>query len=1296
MTTNPSSSASSGGWEPPLPEELQAMLPQYEITGILGRGGMGAVYKGRQARLNRTVAIKLLPETLTGDGEDTMKFAERFELEAQSMAALDHPAIVSVFDFGETSEGQLYFVMEFIDGMDIHQYLKHRGGTLPQDEALSITAHVLDALQYAHKRGIVHRDIKPANVLLDQEGRVKIADFGLAKTLSTDEGEADAPALTMSNVAVGTPDFVAPEALDGDQVPDHRADLYAVGVMLYQLLTGKLPRGSFKLPSDLREDLDPRLDDILDRTLEPDPDERFSSADEMRLAMDPVISTPMSRMQAVREEAVAAELEEAPEASPAPTSNVSRSRLVKKKEPAKGLYLGIGIAALLVVVGVVSFLGKPDTAENAAEVAEIEQEEPAVEASSQPAPPPEEPKVTVATPDPTGKAPPVADTVAMVADSPDSETAPAESTAADPTPSDPSPSEADAPPAMEEPTVTKADTPPEPESSPLLAIPGLQARLDWYLKTQSTKVGNLATSYLGGLNSRLERAADAGDLPLVEAFRGEQEKIGNLQEELASHPADLIAGVTQKVTLPSLDEETPGELVELRQIWTGERQKIRESLDLDLQQSLKALESQLTRDRDFDNAKKVSTYRESLAEAVGSDSATTTVEVASAPASPSSQSDGDSATPIQGRLRFQGVFEGGTTKDFSAAGGITDFVEVHLTTGNFLALRANGKIVTSSVRVNDHGVENFVRICPGLGMVFFEDAVGIDQSGKGHYLYGRTNYPVAPLQEQPHPIADVIVSSKYSLLLLSDGSIRWWGSNYEGANGIPKWPEPPEEARQGIQAIALHHDFAAVLTKTGKVIAWTKDGVWDLPRNFDRNVTKIGAAWNALTALNNRGEAFCILTGQSEIGPFEYRNASDLKSIPVGQEVSAIQLEDGTWRHAYKPDEAPPYGLRRFPSVVNELPKIPILSERSFDIITHGNRKCDAIAWIEPVEPGDNPTQESDVAGPSKIAPIPASPKSDVEDSAAPIQGRLRFQGAFDGGTSKDFSAADGITDFVEVHLMVAAFLALRANGEVVSNDNRVTSLGLENIVRICPGLDPIFWDGAVGIDQSGKGHYLMNTKNLPESPLKEQPHPIVDAMVSRNQSLLLLSDRSIRWWGSYYEGANGIPAWPEPPEEARQGIQAIALHPSFAAVLTKTGKVIAWTKDGVWDLPRNFDRNVTKIGAAWNALTALNNRGEAFCILTGQSEIGPFEYRNASDLKSIPVGQEVSAIQLEDGTWRHAYKPDEAPPYGLRRFPNVVNELPKIPILSERSFDIITHGNRKCDAIAWIEPVDAGEEPAQ
>ncbi len=271
-------------WEPPSPEELQRLLPQYEITGFLGRGGMGAVYKGRQAGLDRDVAIKLLPEALVRDG-DGMNHAARFEQEARAMARLDHSAIVPVHDFGRTERGQLYFVMQHIDGTDLHQHLKQRGGRLPQGEALAIVAQILDALDYAHGQGIVHRDIKPGNILLNRDGRVKIADFGLAKRFDDESADSDL-VLTMSHVTVGTRDYVAPEALDRTRTPDHRADLYAVGVMLYQLLTGQLPRGAFEPPSGMLPGLDPRLDRVISKAMAANPDRRQASAAELKRELE--------------------------------------------------------------------------------------------------------------------------------------------------------------------------------------------------------------------------------------------------------------------------------------------------------------------------------------------------------------------------------------------------------------------------------------------------------------------------------------------------------------------------------------------------------------------------------------------------------------------------------------------------------------------------------------------------------------------------------------------------------------------------------------------------------------------------------------------------------------------------------------------------------------------------------------------------------------------------------------------------------------------------------------------------
>lgn len=284
---DPSRSSPPGVWVAPSVEELQAKLPQYEVLEILGRGGMGAVYKARQKSLKRLVAIKILP---LGMADDEFKFVERFQNEAQTMAQMNHPAIVSVYDFGETADGLLYFVMEFVDGTDVQKMIQ-ASGKLSGEYALAITAHVCDALSYAHKRGVIHRDIKPANILIDQEGHIKVADFGLAKM----NDPAQTSGLTKTNMAMGTPDYVAPEVLTTGMVADHRADLYAVGVMLYQMLTGEVPRGMFKLPSQKGIGSDERFDAIICKAMEQDREERYQSAMDVRRDLDVILTTPQPK-----------------------------------------------------------------------------------------------------------------------------------------------------------------------------------------------------------------------------------------------------------------------------------------------------------------------------------------------------------------------------------------------------------------------------------------------------------------------------------------------------------------------------------------------------------------------------------------------------------------------------------------------------------------------------------------------------------------------------------------------------------------------------------------------------------------------------------------------------------------------------------------------------------------------------------------------------------------------------------------------------------------------------------------
>lgn len=279
-------------WQPPTPEDLQSRLGGYVIEAFLARGGMGAVYRGTQTSLERAVAIKILPSLLS---EHDANFALRFKQEARAMAQLNHPGIVKVFDFGEMSDGTLFFVMEFIDGTDVAQMVA-RQGRLSSAHALAVTAHVCDALQYAHELGIVHRDIKPANIMVGIDGQVKVADFGLAKSFQSGN-----TSLTITGHVMGTLHFVAPEALTLGSSVDHRADIYATGVMLYQMLTGRLPQGIFELPSLLVPGLDPRYDPIIANAMREDREVRYQAILEMRHALNAILTKPVQRSEVAKQ-----------------------------------------------------------------------------------------------------------------------------------------------------------------------------------------------------------------------------------------------------------------------------------------------------------------------------------------------------------------------------------------------------------------------------------------------------------------------------------------------------------------------------------------------------------------------------------------------------------------------------------------------------------------------------------------------------------------------------------------------------------------------------------------------------------------------------------------------------------------------------------------------------------------------------------------------------------------------------------------------------------------------------------
>jgi len=274
---------------------LAPHFPQLEILECLGRGGMGVVYKARQKSLNRMVALKILAPERVRDPQ----FAERFAREARALAALNHPNIVTIHDFGQAG-GFYYLLMEFVDGVNLRQLLRTR--KFSPEEALAIVPPLCEALQYAHNRGIVHRDIKPENLLLDKDGRVKIADFGLAKLVGAvaESDTSDKPDLSDSAVseitraAAGTPGYMAPEQKSAPQRVDSRADIYSLGVVFYEMLTGELPGRPLEPPSR-KVQIDVRLDEIVLRALEQTPERRYQQASEMKTMVETVATTPLSQ-----------------------------------------------------------------------------------------------------------------------------------------------------------------------------------------------------------------------------------------------------------------------------------------------------------------------------------------------------------------------------------------------------------------------------------------------------------------------------------------------------------------------------------------------------------------------------------------------------------------------------------------------------------------------------------------------------------------------------------------------------------------------------------------------------------------------------------------------------------------------------------------------------------------------------------------------------------------------------------------------------------------------------------------
>jgi tRNA A-37 threonylcarbamoyl transferase component Bud32 len=266
----------------------EVVADRYELEALLGHGGMSNVYRARDRLLERRVALKVLHERYAADEQ----FLERFRREARAVAQLSHPNIVTVIDRGEDEAGRQFIVFEYLEGPTLKDLLEETG-PLPVQRALELGIEIAHGLSFAHEHGLVHRDVKPQNVLLNGDGQAKVTDFGIARSLDVEQS------MTQSGTVLGTSNYIAPEQASGREVDAH-TDVYSLGVVLFELLTGEVPfRGETFVavalqhvheppPSVLerRPDVPPRVAAAIERALEKDPDDRFGSMEEFAAELE--------------------------------------------------------------------------------------------------------------------------------------------------------------------------------------------------------------------------------------------------------------------------------------------------------------------------------------------------------------------------------------------------------------------------------------------------------------------------------------------------------------------------------------------------------------------------------------------------------------------------------------------------------------------------------------------------------------------------------------------------------------------------------------------------------------------------------------------------------------------------------------------------------------------------------------------------------------------------------------------------------------------------------------------------
>ena len=1164
----------------PSHEELESLFPDLEILELLGAGGMGAVYKARQKRLDRLVALKVL----SCPPELHESFSLRFEREAQLLAKLHHSNIVTIFDFGEIKEGGpnglplFYFLMEYVDGSDLSKRI--RSGSLSVDETLAIIPQICEALQMAHDAGITHRDVKPANILLDSEGQARVADFGVAKIV---ENEDDLmTGLTLTGTTMGTPHYMAPEQWDAPEKVDHRSDIYSLGVIFYQMLTGDRPVGRFKSPSQ-KVGVDPRIDDVIYKALETKRENRYQQAGDLADDVRKIVATQ------------------------APTSRNGRGKVI-----ALGLFAAAAIGA-----GVWWGMNREDENRAAKPFAQkddgISSETEALRIAGTPESESSTPRLATERILPPALAAmkerggrlrqwvseldtPIDISVAKESDnliklegSLDSDT----------------------PRWIARSTSGASITPFTnfERGEQLTSLGSHYGVLQdgsilhcWKPQRELKKGEFVDADFSGGSGLQfglfLHRDGTVSIVPSGDHPASHGEKFVEVLEELAKIK-DAIAidcgrgsaavlrangEVLSWLSTEGIVKATPPisnavEIATSTGFWAARLADGSIKVWLSPTRQESPLSSRSFPPDDLgpahairaDQAVFAAQMEDGSWKAWGGDTSGLIDKINSlGPAvdilfesSGSSWKDGkllwiepanpgEATTPriagtsgstaslqkhTPGRLRAAGSRPNGALIDLSRVAAFDDIVAAGGRTGDWVALRSNGETISATGKADFDNIRS-------VSWSFGENFALIDNEGQLQYP---ENLASTLSDESGRAnLIDVKLGKEHGIALTEGGRALVFGKRYHERIehkfwGTDKWPMPPPEILRNIKAIATTEVLAATLTHDGTLSVFGWPGILELPENKElKKIEAIASSENQILALDSDGQLWSYL----------FLRAPSIENSPSGALVELNKLDYSERAELLNGESWRGESGQWFTAEDTVKPLLKNLSPNAYSVAASSGRinnvPYESLLWIEPAKSGKATTL------------------------SAP--GKLTAAGTYSNGEPVDISRAEGINDFVKVVLQRNGWIGLREDGTTISSDatadrKNITNLypvGHDDFALVSNDLSLEFFP------DNKKSNAILNE----ELPAELRRARLIDYFGMVRHSIAQLEDGSVRVWGDRYDHPERLPewvistnAWPRPPADATKNVISIGGGISFAGTVTADGKLWLWDHNGVIDL---------------------------------------------------------------------------------------------------------------------------------